>query len=254
MTNHNIIDLQNICECCLKCMPQLIAILHHYPFLVEHQFMMVIFPSTKQSRTNVKQALSNNCYKLGWNQWTKGTTVECYLCMLHVNFTTSSMWLKWSLQLTGTMPKSPTMQHNYHCMMQWEDILLYIWMLFGFSFQDLQIQFLREQFGWNVLHIALNVKKVTEWLINLLLDTVHKELLQQMADNGMTPLHFACLHQNDAIILSVLTKNAHAANMVDNERNLPFHFSCGWYPVLESNTLHTLLNSFCRKWCQKNKQ
>ncbi len=65
-----------------------------------------------------------------------------------------------------------------------------------------------------------------------------------MADNGMTPLHFTCLHQNDAIILSVWTKYAGAANMVDNERNLPFHFACGWYPVLKSNTLHMLLNSF----------
>jgi len=37
-------------------------------------------------------------------------------------------------------------------------------------------------------------------LINLLLDTVDVELLQPTGDNGMTPLHFACLHQNDACI------------------------------------------------------
>jgi len=51
-------------------------------------------------------------------------------------------------------------------------------------------------------------------------------------------------HQNDAIILSVLNKYAGATKMVDNDRNLPFHFACGWYPVLKSNTLHMLLNSF----------
>jgi len=81
-------------------------------------------------------------------------------------------------------------------------------------------------------------------LINLLLDTVDEELLQQTADSGMTPLHFACLHQNDASILAVLTKNEIAAKMLDNQRKLPLHFACGQYSVLKTTILHTLLNNY----------
>jgi len=65
----------------------------------------------------------------------------------------------------------------------------------------------------------------------LLLDTIDEELLQQMVDNGMILLHLACWHQYEDIILSVLTKHADAAKMVNNERNLPFHLACGQYPV-----------------------
>ena len=63
-----------------------------------------------------------------------------------------------------------------------------VWLLMSRSPETVSARMI---FGRNVLHIALHVKKVTERLINLLLDTVHKELLQQTADNGMTPLHFA---------------------------------------------------------------
>jgi len=82
-----------------------------------------------------------------------------------------------------------------------------VWLLMSRSPETVSARMI---FGRNVLHIALHVKKVTERLINLLLDTVHEELLQQMADNGMAPLHLACLHQNDAVILSVLNKYAGA--------------------------------------------
>ncbi len=64
---------------------------------------------------------------------------------------------------------------------------------------------MQEQYGLNVLHIALNIKEVLKCLINLLVDTIDEELLQQMADKGMTPLHLACWHHKD-IILSVLIK------------------------------------------------
>jgi len=47
------------------------------------------------------------------------------------------------------------------------------------------------KYGHNILHIALHVKNVPEHLINCLYDSVHRHLLLQTADNGMTPLHVA---------------------------------------------------------------
>jgi len=116
-----------------------------------------------------------------------------------------------------------------------------IWLLILKSLETVSARML---YGQNVLHIALNIKKVPKQLINLLLDTVHADLLLQTVDYGMTPLHFACLHQNNAIILAVLRKNENAARMPDNQRNLPLHFTCGQYPVMKTPILHTLLNTY----------
>jgi len=71
-----------------------------------------------------------------------------------------------------------------------------VWLLISKSLGTVNA---RATCGQNVLHIALNIKKVPKCLINLLLNTVDEQLLQQMADKPMTPFHLVCWHQNDAI-------------------------------------------------------
>jgi len=95
----------------------------------------------------------------------------------------------------------------------------------------------------NTLHIALNIKRVPECLINNLLDTLNVELLEQMLYNCLTPLHLACWHQNEDIIISILRKHMDAAKILDKERGVSFHLACGQYPILQMNIIDTLMDT-----------
>jgi len=60
----------------------------------------------------------------------------------------------------------------------------------------------------------------------------------------MTPFHLACLRHNKSIINKIHNKNRDATMWTDNEHNVPFHFACGRFPMLATNTLHDLLNAW----------
>jgi len=109
-----------------------------------------------------------------------------------------------------------------------------VWLLISKSPETIHA---RTTYGQSALHNALSIK--TKCLIKLLLDTVDMQLLKQTADNGMTPLHLACWHQNDVIISSVLKKYVDAVRLVDNEIS---SLSFGMWPV------SSLKTTFCIPW------
>ena len=167
MTNHNIFDLQNICECRLKCMPQLIAILYHYPFLVEHWFYGGNLP--------IHKAIQNKCWtSLIWqllHVWPEsvnkrndsGMLPLHVTCKFHHKFNVIDMILAINrnnakvtynatqLPLHDTVGRYPPLHLDV------------VWLLISKSPETVSA---RTIYGQNVLHIALNVKKfLCTWLI-----------------------------------------------------------------------------------------
>ena len=104
----------------------------------------------------------------------------------------------------------------------------------------------RGRYGCNVLHCTLQNKNQLERVIHYVVDLFcdNDNIFQQGDENQMTPLHLACLNHNKRIINKVYNKKPNAIWLKDKEHNLPFHFACGRYPMLATNTLHELLNAW----------
>jgi len=104
----------------------------------------------------------------------------------------------------------------------------------------------RGRYERNVLHCTLQNKNQLERVIHYVVDLFpdNENIFLQRDENGMTPLHLACLHHNASIIIKVHNKNKKAIRLTDKERNVPFHFACGRSPMLATNTLHDLLNAW----------
>jgi len=104
----------------------------------------------------------------------------------------------------------------------------------------------RGRYGCNVLHCALQNKDQFERVIHYVVDLFQKNdnIFQQGDENKMTPLHLACLNHNERIINKVHNNKKEAIQLTDNKHNLPFHFACSRSPMLATNTLHDLLNTW----------
>jgi len=75
-------------------------------------------------------------------------------------------------------------------------------------------------------------------------DIICTEAYQEIEENGMTPLHLACWHQNRNVVKYVLRKYKNATTVHGRNNNLPFHLACNWYEHLRTGVMHILLNMF----------
>jgi len=96
-------------------------------------------------------------------------------------------------------------------------------------------------YGQNVLHISLKVTNVPQCMLYYLGNIICNKAYQETEENGMTPLHLACWHQNRDIVIYVLGKYNNAITLHDTNRNLPFHLACNQYEHLQSGVMHILL-------------
>jgi len=165
ITNPNIRDLQNICKHCLKCMLWLIKNLRHYPIVVEHRFYGGNLPIHKaieyKCQTSIIQQLLHAWPESVNKRNDSGMLPLHVACEFHHKFNVIEVILAINRN-NAKVTYNATQCGRYPPLH-----LDVIWLLISRSLDTISA---RTSFGQNVLHIALNVKKLlSNWLIYCLI-------------------------------------------------------------------------------------
>jgi ankyrin repeat protein len=81
----------------------------------------------------------------------------------------------------------------------------------------------QDEHGNNPLHVAA-MRSSREKIITLLLDPKHKAKIDAQNKESYTPLHFAAMNNNSALV-ELLLKNKANVNVQNKEGNTPLHFA-----------------------------